>query len=590
MEMFHDSRSLDCRAPAGALKTGESVRLRLYVRGGASNVILRLWNGEEELVTMKNKGLGVYEATVKAPKTPCLWWYDFRLEDPRGHRLYYGNARDKLGGVGTVYQDPPPGYQITVYDPAFAPPDYLHDGIMYQIFPDRFHRSKMPQSKRKNLFLHENWDDIPLVNPDPRSGDNYATDFFGGDLDGIRQKLPYLKELGISIIYLNPIFKARSNHRYDTGDYNEIDPLLGDEESLNHLCDAAEALGMRIMLDGVFSHTGEDSIYFNRYGRYEGLGASQSKDSPYYPWYQFSDYPDKYACWWGIHTLPEIDKSNASYRAFIMGPEGVARRWIKAGISGWRLDVADELPMPFLEDLRHAVKAEKEDAAILGEVWEDASNKVAYGHMRSYVLGDTLDSVMNYPLREALIGFFTHEISAPQVVRQIRSLQENYPVPFFYATMNLVGSHDRARILNLLVKRDYAHLPLRERGGQQMPADLRALAIDRLRKLMQLVNAMPGMPSLYYGDEAGMEGAADPYCRGTFPWGKEDPQTMAIHQEAFKLRQERPVLRKGSFDISYEGDDTLVIHRDSLNGLDVFGKPLDDGPYTLRISRDNIIL
>ncbi len=590
MEMFHDSRSLDCRAPAGALKTGESVRLRLYVRGGASNVILRLWNGEEELVTMKNKGLGVYEATVKAPKTPCLWWYDFRLEDPRGHRLYYGNARDKLGGVGAVYQDPPPGYQITVYNPAFAPPDYLHDGIMYQIFPDRFHRSKMPQSKRKNLFLHENWDDIPLVNPDPRSGDNYATDFFGGDLDGIRQKLPYLKELGISIIYLNPIFKARSNHRYDTGDYNEIDPLLGDEESLSHLCDAAEALGMRIMLDGVFSHTGEDSIYFNRYGRYEGLGASQSKDSPYYPWYQFSDYPDKYACWWGIHTLPEIDKSNASYRAFIMGPEGVARRWIKAGISGWRLDVADELPMPFLEDLRHAVKAEKEDAAILGEVWEDASNKVAYGHMRSYVLGDTLDSVMNYPLREALIGFFTHEISAPQVVRQIRSLQENYPVPFFYATMNLVGSHDRARILNLLVKRDYAHLPLRERGGQQMSADLRALAIDRLRKLMQLVNAMPGMPSLYYGDEAGMEGAADPYCRGTFPWGKEDPQTMAIHQEAFKLRQERPVLRKGSFDISYEGDDTLVIHRDSLNGLDVFGKPLDDGPYTLRISRDNIIL
>jgi cyclomaltodextrinase len=590
MEMFHDSRSLDCRSPGGALKTGDRVRLRLYVRGSASNVTLRLWNGEETLLPMEDKGLGVYEATVKAPDFPCLWWYEFRLEDLRGHRLYYGNARDKLGGVGAVYQDPPPGYQITVYDPSFAPPDYLHDGIMYQIFPDRFHRSKMPQSKRKNLFLHENWDDLPLVNPDPRNGDNFATDFFGGDLDGIRQKLPYLKNLGISIIYLNPIFKARSNHRYDTGDYLDIDPLLGDQEALTHLCEAAEAMGIRIMLDGVFSHTGEDSIYFNRYGRYDSLGASQSKDSPYYPWYQFSDYPDKYACWWGIHTLPEVNKNNASYRAFIMGPDGVARHWIKAGISGWRLDVADELPVSFLKELRHTVKTEKKDAAILGEVWEDASNKVAYGQMRSYVLGDTLDSVMNYPLREALIGFFTHEISAPLLVRRIRSLQENYPVPFFYATMNLVGSHDRARILNLLVKQDYAHLPHRKRGGHRLPPELRALATQRLRKLMQAVIAMPGMPSLYYGDEAGMEGAADPFCRGTFPWGREDQETMAIHQEAFKLRRERPVLRKGSFDISYEGDDTIVIHRDSLNGLDVFGKPLDDGPYTIRISRDNIIL
>ena len=590
MEMFHDSRSLDFRSPGGALRTGESVRLRLHVRGGASSVILRLWNGGEELVKMENKGLGVYEATVKAPAKPCLWWYEFRLEDLRGHRLYYGNARDKLGGVGAVYQDPPPGYQITVYDPAFSPPDYLREGIMYQIFPDRFHRSKMPQSKRKNLFLHENWDDLPIVNPDPRSGDNYATDFFGGDLDGIRQKLPYLKELGITVIYLNPIFMARSNHRYDTGDYMQVDPLLGDEEALTHLCDAARAMGMRVLLDGVFSHTGEDSIYFNRYGRYEGLGASQSKDSLYFPWYQFSDYPDKYACWWGIHTLPEIDKNNASYRAFIMGPEGVARYWIKAGVSGWRLDVADELPMSFLEDLRYSVKAEDEDATLLGEVWEDASNKVAYGQMRSYVLGNTLDSVMNYPLREALIGFFTNEISAAQVVRQIRSLQENYPVPFFYATMNLVGSHDRARILNLLVKQDYGHLPLRERGGLKLPPELRELAVERLRKLMRIVAAMPGMPSLYYGDEAGMEGAADPYCRGTFPWGREDEETMAIHKELFKLRHERPVLRRGSFDIAYEGEDTLVIHRDSANGLDVFGKPLADGPYTLRVTRDKIIL
>ncbi len=590
MEMFHDSRSLDCRSPIGPLTTGQSVRLRLYVRGGASQVTLRLWNGGEELVPMQNMGLGMYEATVKVPETPCLLWYDFRLEDLRGHRLYYGNARDRLGGVGAVYQDPPPSFQITVYDPAFSPPDYLRDGIMYQIFPDRFHRSKRPVSQRKDLYLHENWEDIPVVSQDPRSGDHIATDFFGGDLDGIRQKLPYLKDLGITIVYLNPIFKARSNHRYDTGDYHQIDPLLGDEEALAKLCQAAEELGMRIMLDGVFSHTGEDSIYFNRYGLYDGLGASQSMDSPYYPWYQFSDYPDKYACWWGIHTLPEVDKNNASYRAFIMGPDGVARRWIRAGVSGWRLDVADELPMTFLKDLRHAVKAESADAAILGEVWEDASNKVAYGEMRSYVLGDTLDSVMNYPLRDALIRFFTHEIPAAQFVRIVRSLQENYPIPFLYATMNLIGSHDRARILNRLVKQDYREMPLIERGKQALPKELRELAIQRLKKVMQVVTAMPGMPSLYYGDEAGLEGAADPFCRGTFPWGHEDPRTMAIFKDAFRLRHSRPMLRRGHFDIAFEGEDTLIIHRDAIGGLDVFGEPLSDKPYTLRISRDKIIL
>ncbi|MDD3110412.1 MAG: glycoside hydrolase family 13 protein [Eubacteriales bacterium] len=590
MDIFHDSRSLECRAPGGALKAGQSVRLRLYVRPSAAHVTLRLWNGAETSVEMDHKGLGVYEATVKAPETPCLWWYGFRVEDARGHRLYYGNARDGLGGVGAVYQDPPPSFQITVYDPDFSPPRYLADGVMYQIFPDRFHRSRLPASKRKDLYLHPNWDDLPVVSQDPRSGDHFATDFFGGDLDGIRNKLPYLKSLGITILYLNPIFKARSNHRYDTGDYHSIDPLLGDETALISLCRAAEKMGIRVMLDGVFSHTGEDSIYFNRYGQYKDLGASQSQDSPYYPWYQFSDYPDKYACWWGIHTLPEVDKNNTSFRAFIMGPDGVARRWLRAGASGWRLDVADELPLSFLQDLRFAVKAEKEDAAIMGEVWEDASNKVAYGQQRSYVLGDTVDSVMNYPLREALIRFFTHEIPASQLVRIIRSLQENYPVPFFYATMNLVGSHDRARVLNLLVKKDYSDLPLIERGKQALPKELRELAISRLEKVMQVVTAMPGMPSLYYGDEAGLEGAADPFCRGTFPWGHEDPRTLAIFREAFKLRHERPVLRRGSFDISYEGDNVLIIHREGIGGHDVFGEPLLDAPYTLRVSRDSIVL
>ena len=227
------------------------------------------------------------------------------------------------------------------------------------------------------------------------------------------------------------------------------------------------------------------------------------------------------------------------------------------------------------------------DAALLGEVWEDASNKVAYGRLRSYCLGDTLDSVMNYPLREALIAFLTGNAPAARVVRVLRSLQENYPTPFFYSLMNLLGSHDRARILNALVRREYNELPVKERGKQRLPEPLRALAKARFKKMLSIIIALPGMPALYYGDEAGMEGGPDPFCRGTFPWGREDGELMAFVKQAFQTRGARPVLRRGSFDIASEGEDTLLITRDLLpGGVDVFGEPLADQPYVLRVTRD----
>lgn len=586
MELFHNSQSEACRTPLGAVKAGTTVLIKLFVRGKAAKVYLRTWNGGEKLIPMEDTGLHCYAAEIQTEAKPGLIWYDFRVEDERGRTLYYGNARDKLGGVGTLYQDPPPSFQLTVYDPAFNPPSYLREGILYQIFPDRFYASKKPVRDREDRIFHETWDEIPLINPDTRSNDNMALDFFGGDLDGIRMKLPYLKELGITVLYLNPIFKARSNHRYDTGDYQKIDPLLGDSAAFIALCKAAKELGIHVLLDGVFSHTGEDSIYFNRYGRYDSVGAYQSKRSPYYSWYRFTRHPDKYAAWWGIPTLPEINKEAPSYRKFMFDEDGVARNWVRKGSSGWRLDVADELPMDFLKELKTAVKAENPEAVLLGEVWEDASNKVSYGQMRCYCLGDTLDTVMNYPLRDALIRFLTGDIDAPQVVRLLRSLQENYPPAFFYSLMNLVGSHDRPRILNMLVKREYENLPNRERGLLKLPKELRALAISRFQKLMSLLVSLPGMPSLYYGDEAGMEGAADPYCRGTFPWGKEDIKTMEIVKNAFALRHSRPVLRSGFFEIASEGHDTLLISRSLSNGLDAFGEAQTDSPYTLRLTRD----
>ncbi len=586
MEMFHNSQLTECRNPTGAVTTGQEITLHIFIRGYADEVTLRYWNGEEKLILMENLGKGKYRAKIKAPDTPSLVWYDFKAINERGHWIYYGNAKDKLGGRGVHYQDPPPAYQITVYDKNFAPPAFLREGIMYQIFPDRFHRSKMPVSERKDRILHQVWDEPPFITADERSGDNWALDFFGGDLEGIRQKLPYLADLGITVLYLNPIFKARTNHRYDTGDYLSIDPLLGTQEDFEHLSKDAEKMGIKILLDGVFSHTGEDSLYFNRYNNYPSLGAYQSPQSPYFSWYTFRKFPNDYASWWGIPTLPEVNKDDKSYQDFMLNKDGVAAHWVKSGASGWRLDVADELTMDFLRKLRKTVTKAKKDAVLLGEVWEDASNKTAYGHMRSYVLGDTVDSVMNYPLREALIRFFTHEIPAAQVVRQIRSLQENYPTPFFYSLMNLMGSHDRARLFNILGQQDYAHLPNAQRRGLLMDEQTKDLARERFLRMLQVVVALPGMPSMYYGDEVGMEGAADPFCRGTYPWGREDMATKNAVKELFALRKSRPVLTRGYFDLASEGEDTLLIHRYAMDGKDVFGEPLLDQPYIIRVTRD----
>lgn len=589
MELYHNSRDLYCRSPFGAVPFGREICLRVYVTGKASHVTLRTWNGDEKSWPMTLCGKGCYEAVICTEDKPHILWYDFHAEDERGHKLYHGNSFDKLGGAGASYQNTPPSFQITVYDPAYDTPHWLRQGIMYQIFPDRFYRSKMPKAEREDIILQENWEALPLPYGDGRDGENAAKDFFGGDIRGIIEKLPYLKDLGITVIYLNPIFKARNNHRYDTGDYTSIDPMLGTTQDFRELCEKALDLGLRIMLDGVFSHTGDDSVYFNRFGSYPNPGAYGSKKSPYYPWYRFMNHPDKYACWWNIDTLPEVNKDIPSFREFILGDKGIARLWIKEGASGWRLDVADELPLSFLRKLRMAVQTQKADAALLGEVWEDASNKLTYGKMRSYCLGDTLDSVMNYPLRQALISFFTHESDAPQLVRQISSLQENYPTPFFYSLMNLLGSHDRARILNLLVKQDYANLSPQERGIQKLSPDLKALAIQRLKKMLRVIMALPGMPSLYYGDEAGMEGAADPYNRAGFPWGKEDLKLSNFVRDQFKLRHSRPVLQTGLCHISHEGNDTLVIFRSAdEKGLDAFGDPLDDTAYMLKISRDGI--
>ena len=584
MKLYHDSRSLDCRAPFGAVPCGTVVRLRVYCEGNprAVNAII-FENGKNTVYPMQASDNNAFELRYRTPEEPSLVWYHFSAVSEDGFTAYLGNAGDHLGGVGQEYDHTPPAFQITVYDREYAPPAWLREGIMYQIFPDRFCRSRAPWYTREDIYLHEDWNEPPLALFDPRNGDTHSRDFFGGDLKGITSKLDYLASLHVTVLYLNPIFLARSNHRYDTGDYKRIDPMLGDEEDLKELCREAKKRGMRVLLDGVFSHTGDDSLYFNKYGRYPTKGAYQSKRSPYYPWYTFEEYPDRYRSWWGVTTLPEINKENETYRQYMLEPDGVARKWVKAGTGGWRLDVADELPMRFLRDLRVSVHAENEDAILLGEVWEDASNKVSYGQMRCYCLGDTLDSVMNYPLREAALAFIKGEINAYDFTRRIESLRENYPTPFFYSLMNLMGSHDRERVLNVLAGECWDNVDPLKRGECALSPEQRALAVRRLREIWKIFAAMPGIPSVYYGDEAGLEGARDPFCRHTFPWGKEDPEIMRITQDALDLRASRPVLRIGAISITPVDNDTVSIRRFGYSGYDVFGDVLEDEDYEVTV-------
>ncbi len=580
--VYHNTRSLACRAPAGAVPAGTELVLRLLGAREAERASLRVTRGgRKEEIRMRRTDPEIFEARVKADGSG-LMLYDFAYETADGS-FFYGAPEDGLGGEGQIAKKPLP-FRITVYAPDYRTPEYMRRGIMYQIFPDRFARSAVPEKTGDDMFVHEDWDSRPILMPDGET-DNTARDFYGGSFEGIRLKLPYLKSLGVTLLYLNPIFQARSNHRYDTGDYTKTDPMLGTEAEFERLTREAASFGIRVILDGVFSHTGDDSLYFNRYGRYPSVGACQGEESPYYSWYTFKHFPDEYACWWGIKNVPTVNKADESYRDFILGPDGIARLWLRRGASGWRLDVADELPVPFLRSLRRAVKAEKRDALLLGEVWEDASCKEAYGEVRCYCAGDMLDSVMNYPLREALIAFLTGQSDAYALARLILSQQENYPVPFYYSLMNLLGSHDRPRTINVLAGKSFEDLPFAQRAEARLTKEEYELGKKRYLKMLCAVCALPGTPCLYYGDEAGLWGASDPWCRGTYPWGHEDRELLEGVRGILRFRRDREVLQTGFLNLVVRDADRLLILRSFEGGRDAFGEAREDESLTVEIDR-----
>ena len=455
-EMLHDS-SLDLfRDPIGAVSAGTSVTIRFRARlDNVSSVYLCLFRkGFHEEHVMKHTG-DYWEVDIKAPAVPEVYWYYFTV-NIGGKICYYGAQGSRTGGVGCVYSAHPPSYQFTVYNAGFDVPQWFQKSVMYQIFPDRFRRSNDQTAKKgidyhrlkgRKVHYHEKWEEKPLFGPLPGEKDYNPCDYFGGTLKGIEESLEYLKSLGVNLVYLNPVFEAASNHRYNTADYHNIDPVLGSEADFKSLCKKAAEMGIRIILDGVFSHTGSDSIYFNREGNYKVLGAANSPESQYYRWYTFEHYPDKYRCWWGFSSLPEVNELEQSWQQFVITDEdSVIRHWIMAGIKGYRLDVADELPDEVLAMIYRVARQTDPEAVLLGEVWEDATTKYSYGAQRHYALGGMLDSVTNYPLRSAVIGFLNGRADAEDLKCLLVDQAANYPRPMYYALTNLLSSHDVERV------------------------------------------------------------------------------------------------------------------------------------------------
>lgn len=550
-QVFHDPCDEDYRFPLGAVKCGEKVTLRLRVLGGADEAELIVG---DKPYPMTRTGDG-FEIVYTAPDTPQVLWYSFRL---------FGSVCLGADGVTSGYVR---SFQLTVYDRHFKTPDWANGAVMYQIFPDRWRREGAAPAKGaayhralgRSIVTHKDWNEQVKW----QGGEGYyPDDFYGGTLLGIEKSLPELKELGVSVLYLNPVFEADSNHRYNTADYLRIDPILGTNAAFKKLCKAADELGMKIVLDGVFSHTGDDSVYFDRRGVYSGDGAYRSETSPYHSWYDFRKFPDDYRCWWGFKSLPEVNEGDGAWQDFVIsGDDSVIKTWLRAGANGYRLDVADELPDEVIELIRDNAKGCDSDALIIGEVWEDATTKVSYGQRRRYALGTALDTVMNYPLRGALIDFALGEMDAFALRDFLLGQKLNYPAPMYRCLMNLLSTHDTARVRTVLGSGGI------DGGGMGRDAqaafvlsdeeNARGRALQKLCAVLQFT--LPGMPCVYYGDEEGMQGLRDPFCRGAYV--KNDGDLREVYASLAFARNSSPVLRHGDVAFFAPNEDVLCLLR-----------------------------
>lgn len=569
MEIYYNPLDPACKSVLGGVRQNESFTIRIFGKSDEPCIFVLQRDGcEAQSLHMQNIS-GGWELQLSFAE-PGLYFYWFRLG---GRRAALGEDRN------AEFSDSASAYQILVYRECFATPAWFKGGIMYQIFPDRFFKSGEILVE-KGKWLHRDWHETPEFRPNEK-GKILNNDFFGGNFRGILKKLDYLQSLHVTVIYLNPIFRAFSNHRYDTGDYMQLDPMLGSEEDFSALVSECGKRGIRLILDGVFNHTGDDSRYFNKYGTYDEIGAYQSKDSKYYSWYNFRHFPDKYDSWWGIDVLPAVNENCPSYIDFITGENGVLRRWMKYPLGGFRLDVADELPDEFIAKIRSAVKSANGDAVVIGEVWEDASNKIAYSTRRKYFQGEELDSVMNYPLKDAIINFVVSG-NTSLLRRTVGMLLDHYPKCVLDSLMNILGTHDTVRVLTALG--GVCAYNKEEMAVLKLSAEQRAVATERLKIAAILLYTFFGVPCIYYGDEIGMEGYSDPFCRKPFAWDLIDEDILSHYRWLGELRSRYTVFRDGDYRELYHDDNCIVFERRKGKEAVITVANLGNNKYTLRFN------
>ncbi|HCO62216.1 MAG TPA: alpha-glycosidase [Clostridiales bacterium] len=543
-EMQFNSLSGRYKRPFGCLKQHQLCQLMVEVPKDCPLTHL-------EVVVECETGYALRVSFTREGESQDYWEYRTEFSLPRPGLYFYHFDVQLIHTSFTLYRAGETGlranegdsWQITCYPEDFNPPEDFQGAVMYQIFPDRFYRAGTCdlQGKLQPYWVHEQWGETPHYLPDA-NGEILNNDFFGGNLKGIEKKLNYLASLGTDVIYLNPICMGFSNHRYDTADYKRVDPMLGTDQDFADLCAAAHALGMKVVLDGVFSHTGSNSVYFDKNHLF-GNGAVSNPNSPYRSWYDFQHYPDQYTSWWGIATLPCVNEMDDSFLDYIVrDANSVIAHWMGLGADGFRLDVADELPDAFIAAFRKRLKELNPDAWLIGEVWEDASNKISYGVRRQYFSAGELDGVMNYPFRNAILGFMSNS-DGDAFRRQIMSIVEHYPAPVLHSVMNSLSTHDTPRILTLLGAP--FHGSKEEKARHALAPEEREQAIRREQAAAMLQFTLPGSPCIYYGDEAGLEGHEDPFNRRCFPWGNEHIELMNFYRMLSRLKHTYHALRRG---------------------------------------------
>lgn len=575
MRILFDSKLSQFKTPFGTLKKGERCTLHIHIPVSCQTVsvqtVVQREDGTEYgrfslAQTAAGELYDTWGGELALPE-PGLYFYFFQITTKHeSFRLLKLGASDTNMEAGELWQ-------LSVIDEKYPVPESAYGAVMYQIFPDRFFKSGSCDLSQKisPYWVHESTQELPVYLPDA-NGEVLNNDFFGGNLDGIREKLPYLQDLGVEILYLNPIFYAWSTHRYDTCDYKRIDPMLGDEQSFRALCDEAHARGMKIILDGVFSHVGSRSEYFQR--------AIHDPKSAYRDWFQFKHYPDVYESWWGITTLPCINKLNPDFMRYMIDDEdSVAIHWLRLGADGWRLDVVDELPDAFVARLRARIRAFKPDALLIGEVWEDASNKIAYDCRRRYFTDRQLDSVMNYPWQKAILRYVRGEDDGSGLGEQIRTLAENYPPDVLQTVMNILSTHDTPRAINAILDPrdgDRAELAQRHFTDGQLQEGKKRLKLAAFLQFM-----LPGIACIYYGDEAGMTGYRDPFNRCCYPWGREDEALISFYRSLAQLKKSDPALRRGTVLVLEAGGGRLMLLRQHEGHSVAVCCNQSDTPWTL---------